>query len=154
MQSTTPPPCSTCWPIEPLAGIERLTVTTADGVALACWDFGGTGTPLLMLHGIGLHGRCWAPVARLVGAGFRPLALDLRGHGNSQPSPTGDYRWDIFARDALAVVDQLALPVVDLLEPPLPDALPGRLGDVLPVEVLGMNADDEDLLVVRERRPK
>jgi pimeloyl-ACP methyl ester carboxylesterase len=89
--------------------MEQLTVTTGDGVRLACWDFGGSGTPLVMLHGVGLHGRCWAPVARLVGVGFRPLALDMRGHGASGRSADGRYGWDRFAADVLEVVDGLGL---------------------------------------------
>jgi pimeloyl-ACP methyl ester carboxylesterase len=86
-----------------------LTVTTSDGVALACWDFGGSGPPLLMVHGVGLHGRCWEPVARLAGEGFRPLALDMRGHGASGRSPDGLYGWDRFAADLAEVVDGLGL---------------------------------------------
>jgi pimeloyl-ACP methyl ester carboxylesterase len=89
--------------------MEQLTVTTGDGVRLACWDFGGSGTPLLMLHGVGLNGHCWAPVAGLMGEGFRLLALDLRGHGASGRSPDGRYGWDRFAADVLEVVDGLGL---------------------------------------------
>ncbi len=90
--------------------MEQLTVTTSDGVRLSCWDFAGTGTPLLMLHGVGLHGRCWAPVADLlVAGGSRPLALDMRGHGASGRSPDGRYGWELFAADVLAVLDGLGL---------------------------------------------
>jgi pimeloyl-ACP methyl ester carboxylesterase len=95
--------------------MEQLTVTTSDGVRLACWDFAGAGTPLLMLHGVGLHGRCWAPVADLlvagglVAGGARPLALDMRGHGASGRSPDGRYGWELFAADVLAVLDGLGL---------------------------------------------
>jgi len=78
-------------------------------VRLACWDFAGSGTPLLMVHGVGLHGRCWAPVADLVARGFRPLAVDLRGHGASGRSPDGRYGWELFAADVLAVLDGLDL---------------------------------------------
>ncbi len=85
-------------------------MTARDGTRLVCWDFGGQGTPLLMVHGTGLHGRCWAPVARpLSSAGFRPLALDMRGHGASGRSPNGDYNWDLFALDVLETLAQLGL---------------------------------------------
>ncbi len=89
--------------------MEAVHVSAEDGTRLVCWDFGGRGRPVLMLHGTGLHGRCWAPVAKLLGPGFRPLALDMRGHGASGRSPDGDYRWELFASDALAVLDQLGL---------------------------------------------
>lgn len=74
---------------------------------LACWDFGGDGRPALLAHGTSLHGRCWAPVASELPAGLRALALDLRGHGCSEPSPDGHYDWARLASDVLAVLDQL-----------------------------------------------
>jgi pimeloyl-ACP methyl ester carboxylesterase len=89
--------------------MERLEVTAGDGTRLACWDFGGRGLPVLLLHGTGLHGRCWAPVAQGLKDGFRPLALDMRGHGASGRSPDGSYPWELFATDALAVIDRLGL---------------------------------------------
>ncbi len=89
--------------------MELLEVTAQDGTRLACWDFGGQGQPVLMLHGTGLHGRCWAPVGRSLGKGFRAVALDMRGHGASGRSPDGGYDWGRFGTDALAVLDQLGL---------------------------------------------
>ncbi len=90
--------------------MEQLLVTARDGTRLVCWDFGGQGTPLLMVHGTGLHGRCWAPVAgALSSVGFRPLALDMRGHGASGRSPDGAYNWDLFALDVLETLAQLGL---------------------------------------------
>jgi pimeloyl-ACP methyl ester carboxylesterase len=85
-------------------------VTARDGTRLVCWDFGGQGRPLLMVHGTGLHGRCWAPVAgALISVGFHPLALDMRGHGASGRSPDGAYNWDLFALDVLETLAQLGL---------------------------------------------
>jgi pimeloyl-ACP methyl ester carboxylesterase len=70
----------------------------------------GDGTPVLLVHGTGLNGRAWAPVAgALATAGFRPLALDMRGHGASGRSPDGDYPWSRFAADVLAALAQLGL---------------------------------------------
>jgi pimeloyl-ACP methyl ester carboxylesterase len=102
------PPCSTSWLAETV-GMDKLEVTAEDGTRLVCWDFGGRGQPVLMLHGTGLHGRCWAPVAQGLGSRLRPLALDMRGHGASGRSPDGSYPWGLFATDALAVIDQLGL---------------------------------------------
>jgi pimeloyl-ACP methyl ester carboxylesterase len=99
--------------------MEPLAVTAGDGTCLICWDFGGSGPAMLMMHGAGLHGRCWAPVARALRAGFRPLAMDLRGHGASGRSPDGRYGWDLFATDALAAIEQLGLARTDLGSPKL-----------------------------------
>ncbi len=81
----------------------------ADAGSLTVHDWGGAGSPVLLAHPTGFHGRCWAPVAaRLVAAGRRVWSFDFRGHGNSDPSPDG-YHWDGFARDVLAVIAHLGL---------------------------------------------
>ena len=85
--------------------------------ALAVHDWGvddrnRSGSPVLLAHPTGFHGRVWAPVAdRLLAAGRRVWSWDFRGHGNSDGPPVdGDtYAWDGFASDALAVVDHLHL---------------------------------------------
>jgi pimeloyl-ACP methyl ester carboxylesterase len=95
---------------------------------LVLWDYGGAGTPLLMLHGSSMHGRCWGPVASQLSSSLRPIAIDFRGHGasaasaagaHSAASPAGNYStvpargsyaWDIFASDLLEVVEQLGIP--------------------------------------------
>jgi pimeloyl-ACP methyl ester carboxylesterase len=84
--------------------------TPSTGVALAVHDWGGDGPPVLLAHPTGFHGRAWAPVAtRLVAAGRSVWSFDFRGHGDSDPSPTGRYSWDEFADDALAVTEHLGL---------------------------------------------
>ena len=40
------------------------------------------------------------------------MALDLRGHGDSQWAPNGDYSFTAFGGDVVAVVDQLGPPPV------------------------------------------
>src|SRR5260221_7699854 len=70
------------------------------------------GTPILLAHPTGFHGRIWGPVAeRLEAAGHRVWSLDFRGHGDSDApvTATDDYSWDGFASDALAVVDHLGI---------------------------------------------
>ncbi|MDQ4131379.1 MAG: alpha/beta hydrolase [Actinomycetota bacterium] len=63
----------------------------------------------MLVHAAGLHGRVWAPLAAALGAGFRCLAPDLRGHGDSEPPPELNFDWRGFAADVLAVVDGLGL---------------------------------------------
>lgn len=76
---------------------------TADGVQIATYDLGGSGPPLLFAHATGFHGRVWLPVAARLRDHFHCVAFDLRGHGDSDPAPGGDYDWDGFGRDVLAV---------------------------------------------------
>jgi pimeloyl-[acyl-carrier protein] methyl ester esterase len=44
---------------------------------------GGTGRDLVLLHGWGLHGGVWAPVAKDLASRFRVHAVDFPGHGHS-----------------------------------------------------------------------
>ncbi|CAN5877182.1 alpha/beta hydrolase [soil metagenome] len=77
-----------------------------DGV-LHLLDWGGDGPAALLLHGGALTARTWDYVALGLRAEFRLLALDLRGHGDSHWAT--DYPPKDFARDVLAVVDQLGV---------------------------------------------
>jgi 3-oxoadipate enol-lactonase len=73
------------------------------------------GAPLLLLHPLALSGEVWAPVAEwFADRGRRVLALDARGHGdsdwNGRPFTVED-----MAEDAAAVVTALDIPAVDVL---------------------------------------
>lgn len=84
-------------------------VRTADGVEIAVHELGGDGPPLLLAHATGLHGLVFRPLADRLARRFRCVSPDLRGHGDSQRPPDGDFAWQGFARDVLAVVDGLDL---------------------------------------------
>ena len=48
----------------------------------------GSGTPLVMLHGWGMHGGIWSDTAEMLVADFEVHNVDLPGHGKSAlPSP-------------------------------------------------------------------
>jgi pimeloyl-[acyl-carrier protein] methyl ester esterase len=44
---------------------------------------GGGGTPLLLIHGWGMHGGMWGGVAEKLAQNFHVMAVDLPGHGYS-----------------------------------------------------------------------
>src|ERR1700722_11918099 len=54
-------------------------------------DWGGSGTPILFLHGGGLNAHTWDCVAIMLRERYRCIALDQRGHGDSEWSPVVDY---------------------------------------------------------------
>jgi pimeloyl-ACP methyl ester carboxylesterase len=94
----------------PLSAPISERVLTPSGVGLAVHDWGGHGDPILLAHPTGFHGRVWAPVAaKLVRAGRHVWSFDFRGHGDSDRSPDGAYRWEEFAEDALTVTQHLGL---------------------------------------------
>ncbi|MFB9554140.1 alpha/beta hydrolase [Streptomyces roseoviridis] len=79
------------------------------GVRLSLRDWGGTGRPLLLLHGLAGHAGEWDGVARRLRAdGYRVVALDQRGHGASERQP-GDVSRAAYVADVLAVLDRLGL---------------------------------------------
>lgn len=69
-------------------------------------DWGGSGPPVLLLHGLTGRSTGWGDVARQLGLHFRPVALDLRGHGESG-RPVSGYNPEALASDVLRVLDAL-----------------------------------------------
>ncbi|MEV7414879.1 alpha/beta hydrolase [Streptomyces sp. NPDC089919] len=60
---------------------------TIDGRALSYLDFGGTGRPLVALHGHLSEGASFAALAAALGPDWRVIAPDQRGHGDSDRAP-------------------------------------------------------------------
>ncbi|GEL25800.1 alpha/beta hydrolase [Pseudonocardia sulfidoxydans NBRC 16205] len=83
----------------------RRSLRTSDGVYLAVVEFGGGGTPILLLHGLMGRATTWWPVARRLTGHGRVIGLDARGHGRSQA--TGPWTTERLAADAAELLDQL-----------------------------------------------
>ncbi|MBV8737332.1 MAG: alpha/beta fold hydrolase [Alphaproteobacteria bacterium] len=67
------------------------------------------GPVVCITHSLASDGGSWAEqVAPLLGAGFRVLRLDMRGHGGSDPV-AGDYTMSALAGDVATVLDALGL---------------------------------------------
>jgi len=86
----------------------------ASGLRLVAEAFGTPEHPgLLFLHGGGQTRHAWNESARALAAeGWYVLTLDLRGHGDSQWAPDGDYTLDAFAEDIRLVARVFATPPV------------------------------------------
>jgi pimeloyl-ACP methyl ester carboxylesterase len=80
----------------------------ADGVRIRIHHLGGSGEPLVCMHATGFHGRVWEPFVPRLREHFSIVALDQRGHGDSD-KPDEGYEWKVFGDDVLAVVDELGL---------------------------------------------
>lgn len=72
-------------------------------------DWGAHGPPLVFIHGGGLTAHTYDLVCLSLCARYQCLALDLRGHGDSEWSPTMDYSPKANARDLAAFADALHL---------------------------------------------
>ncbi|HXD29425.1 MAG TPA: alpha/beta hydrolase [Arthrobacter sp.] len=82
--------------------------TGADGNALNYENTGGTGRPVVLIHGWPLNTASWQEqIAPLVEAGHRVITYDRRGFGSSAPSHRYDY--DALAADLAALLEALDL---------------------------------------------
>src|ERR1700754_927194 len=91
----------------------------ADGLTLIAdeWNRDGqTGADrpsVLFLHGGGQNRFSWKNTGQILAeAGFHVVALDSRGHGDSDRSPDANYTVDALCADTMAVLDQIGRPVI------------------------------------------
>jgi pimeloyl-ACP methyl ester carboxylesterase len=77
------------------------------GLTLNCLDYGGDGKrPLLFLHGGSAHAHWWDFVAPHFTGDFHVLALDQRGHGDSEWAGQWAYGSRHYLADLDAVLEQ------------------------------------------------
>ncbi|MCX2933829.1 alpha/beta hydrolase [Mycobacterium sp. CVI_P3] len=68
---------------------------------------------ILMLHGGGQNRFSWKNTGQvLADQGFHVIALDARGHGDSDRAPNAEYTVDALSDDVAAVLEQIGRPVV------------------------------------------
>ncbi len=78
-------------------------------VGIETYDSGGDGRPVVLIHGWPLSGHAWRPQKQVLeDAGYRVIAFDRRGYGDSD-KPSDGYDYDTMAGDVKAIVDELAL---------------------------------------------
>jgi pimeloyl-ACP methyl ester carboxylesterase len=65
--------------------------------------------PVLFIHSLAGNGGQWALQLDHLHRHRRAVAIDLRGHGESDPAEDGDYSIQALAADVAAVADQLGL---------------------------------------------
>ena len=70
--------------------------------------------PLVMVHATGLSSHAWLPIAGKLAADYRVIALDQRGHGDTDPSDCG-YSFELVGQDLAAVIDTLGLEQVSMV---------------------------------------
>jgi pimeloyl-ACP methyl ester carboxylesterase len=84
------------------------TCVTLNGLRFHYRDWGNEGAqPLILLHGINSHARSWDTFARAMASDYHVLALDARGHGETEWAL--DYTADLMTEDTLAFVSTLGL---------------------------------------------
>ena len=87
-----------------------VTVGSENGAGIDIYyEDHGVGQPVVLIHGYPLNGRSWERQERdLLAAGYRVIAYDRRGFGNSS-RPAAGYDYDTFTADLNAVIEHLNL---------------------------------------------
>jgi pimeloyl-ACP methyl ester carboxylesterase len=97
----------------PAPVVSGTLTTTTTGIQMQYRDWGGSGRPILLLHGLASSSRIWDLVAPRLTPYGRVVALDQRGHGASA-KPDDGYDFATIVADAQGAVVALGLraPVV------------------------------------------
>ena len=97
---------------------ETVTFRGVDGLSLIAdeWNRGAASAEahpsILMLHGGGQNRYSWKNTGQILAdAGFHVIAMDSRGHGDSDRSPTANYSVESLCTDTLQVLYQIGRPV-------------------------------------------
>jgi pimeloyl-ACP methyl ester carboxylesterase len=88
----------------------------ADGITLVADEWtpeDPIGETILLLHGGGQNRHSWKKTGQILGdQGFHVVAVDTRGHGDSDRSPEADYALETLAADVYALIERVGPPVV------------------------------------------
>ena len=88
--------------------------TAIQSIAINYVDY-GSGQPIVLIHGWPLSHKAWEKqIAALVDGGYRVIAYDRRGFGQSD-APWKGYDYDALAGDLHALITQLDLQQVNLV---------------------------------------
>src|SRR5258707_2835725 len=96
----TPPPA---WFSAALDAAVEEGTATVDGASIAYRDWGDPdGRSIVLVHGGAAHSRWWDHIAPMLTDGWRVVAVDLSGHGDSDRRDR--YSLDTWASEVLAGV--------------------------------------------------
>lgn len=112
----------------------RCGFVTVNGVRLHYLDWGGSGEPLVLLHGLGMTAHVFDDLAPRLTDRFRVMALTRRGHAESD-HPEAGYTIAQTTADLLAFLDALAIERAHLVAHSLAAAEATRLAMTHPERV-------------------
>jgi pimeloyl-ACP methyl ester carboxylesterase len=113
-------------------------IAATQGLSLHALEWSREGTLLLFLHGFSNDAHVWDWVAPAVATHYRTVALDHRGHGQSDRDPEGRYDHETMARDVAAVLDALGAPRAVIVGHSLGGRVAMRFAGLFPERVAGL----------------
>jgi len=90
-------------------------IPASDGLSLHVLLWSQEGVPFVMLHGFGNEAHIFDDFAPQLAPHYRTLAIDLRGHGESDHDREGRYGYDSHVRDLEAITTALGIERLVLL---------------------------------------
>ena len=81
----------------------------SQGLKLHALEWSREGMPLVFVHGFGNDCHVWDDAAPQVAPYYRTLAIDMRGHGDSDNDPEGRYDHGTMSFDLEAALDHLGI---------------------------------------------
>jgi pimeloyl-ACP methyl ester carboxylesterase len=83
------------------------TLRLSDGASVRVIE-AGAGAPVLLIHGVGMRAEAWGPQIAALSCGAHVVAVDMPGHGESDPLPGSPVLADYVAW-AARVIEALGL---------------------------------------------
>jgi pimeloyl-ACP methyl ester carboxylesterase len=84
-------------------------VPGADGLQIHLLEWSEAGTPLVLVHGFGNEAHIWDDFAPVVAPHYHTVAVDLRGHGDSDHDPERRYDYEHHVADLETVTAALGI---------------------------------------------
>jgi esterase len=118
-----------------------------NGIKLHYLDFGNSGLPpLVCIHGLSGNAHNFDGLAPRLAARYHVISLDVRGRGDSQWGPPGDYNPAVYVQDLAALLDHLGFRRVTLIGT--------SMGGVISMMFAGGYPDRVDRLVLNDIGPE
>jgi len=84
-------------------------IPVSDGLELNVLEWSQEGVPLILLHGGGNEAHLWDDFVPSIAPHYRVLAVDQRGHGDSDWDPDGHYETSYLVRDLEDLTEALQI---------------------------------------------
>jgi pimeloyl-ACP methyl ester carboxylesterase len=107
--------------------------------------------PMVLLHALGENSTSWDGVTAFLAASFRVLALDLRGHGDSDWP--GTYSFQLMRDDVFGVLDGLGLNRITLVGHSMGGAVAYLIAEEQPDRIERLIVEDVAPPFPRDRPP-